>query len=171
MSLKTGGLLQTSGNPPQKVNFPTKSSPKLLTLVFLHISVTVAMEARSPVISFISVVNLPVNRGRVLARCYQTTPCDGGPSKAQQQWCVITTRAAMTSPRKQNEILTIWMAFYPSSLHLILHELPTQTPRPVQFFPPSQFFSFIIYSEVDQFTYYGCKLGGMVIISIIYTFM
>ena len=114
----------------KKVSLPTKSSPKLITLVFLHISVTVAvaMEAASPVISFISVVNLPVNRGRVLARCYQTTPCDGGPSKARQQWCVIMTRAAMTSPRKQNEILTIWMAFYPSSLHLILHELPTQTP-------------------------------------------
>ena len=63
MSLKTGGLLPMSGNPPQKVNFPTKSSPKLLTLVFLHISATVAMEAASPVISFISVVNLPVNRG------------------------------------------------------------------------------------------------------------
>ena len=47
----------------KKVNFPTKSSPKLLTLVFLHISATVAMEAASPVISFISVVNLPVNRG------------------------------------------------------------------------------------------------------------
>ena len=64
MSLKTGGVLPTSGNPPTKiVNFLTKSSPKLLTLVFLHISVTVAMEAASPVISFISVVNLPVNRG------------------------------------------------------------------------------------------------------------
>ena len=55
----------------KKSEYTNQFQPKFANFSFpTHYSAIMAMEAASPVISFISVVNLPVNRGRVSARCY-----------------------------------------------------------------------------------------------------